>query len=116
MSMLQSAFVATLIALGPSATCGAQLPQKSALTAPCDSARAAHIVLDSLDRLNFSPSAVYRLTRDTLGMRFVTMPDHARLEAAQVYDSMAIVILDGMAIVHVNAACRIVRLVQTDSA
>jgi hypothetical protein len=67
-------------------------------------------VLDSLARLDPFPSAVYRLTQDMLGMRFVTWPDHAWAEAAQIQ------ILDGMAIVHVNATCRIVSLVQTDSA
>jgi hypothetical protein len=72
----RSAPVVALLAFALSATCGAQQQSRKRTTAvACDSARAARIVLDSLARLDPFPSAVYGLTRDTLGMRFVTKPD-----------------------------------------
>lgn len=43
----------------------------------------------------------------TFGMRFVTKRDQTRVGVSAVYD--------GMTIVHVNAACRIVSLVHMDS-
>jgi hypothetical protein len=69
----------------------------------CDSARAAHIALDSLARLDPFSSAVSRFDSDSTGVRIVTGPARAD-------------VLDGAAVVRVDRGCRIVSLVQTDSA
>jgi hypothetical protein len=73
-------------------------------TAPCDSARAAQVALDSVNKLNDFRSAIYRFERNSRdGIRVVTGP----------YEN---VVRDGMAIVRLDARCRIRGLVQRDSA
>jgi len=71
---------------------------------PCDSARAATIVIDSLTRIDPFRSTVFRFERDSLGVRIVTIPDSPST------------VRDGMAVVRVNRRCRITSLVQRDSA
>lgn len=75
-----------------------------AATPSCDSAQAARVALDSLAQLDPFPSAVYRFESDSLGVRIVTWPTSGQL------------VLDGMAVVRIDRACRIVSLIQTDSA
>ncbi len=70
----------------------------------CDSARAVSVVIDSLAKGDPFRSQVLRFARETGGVRIVTMPDSS--------SSM----LDGMAILHVDAACRILSVTRTDSA
>jgi len=72
----------------------------------CDSTRAAQLALDSLARLDPFRSAVLRFQRDSAGVRIVTWPE----------PRTGTIVRDGMAIVRVSPACRIVSLVQTDSA
>ena len=75
--------------------------------AACDSISAVRVALDSLAHLDQFRSAVLRFARDSQGMRIVTMPDQ---------QSSGRVVVDGMAVVHVNDRCLITSLVQTDSA
>jgi len=70
----------------------------------CDSAHAARVVTDSLAKGDPFRSQVLRFAREPGGVRIVTMPDSS--------SSM----LDGMAIVHVDAACSILSIARTDSA
>ena len=72
----------------------------------CDSTRAAQLALDSLARLDPFHSAVLRFERDSAGVRIVTWPER----------QTGTIVRDGMAIVRVGPTCRIVSLVQTDSA
>jgi hypothetical protein len=74
------------------------------VTPPCDSARAARIVIDSLTRIDPFRSTVFRFGRDSLGVRIVTIP------------ASPSTVRDGMAVVRVNRRCRITSLVQRDSA
>ena len=74
--------------------------------AACDSISAVRVALDSLAHLDPFRSAVLRFARDSQGIRIVTMPDQ---------QSSGLVV-DGMAVVHVNDRCLITSLVQTDSA
>ena len=62
--------------------------------------------LDSVARVYPFPSAVLRFERDSLGTRIVTWPDRRAGATA----------LDGMAVVRVTESCRILSLVQADSA
>ena len=71
--------------------------------ASCDSTSAVRIALDSLRKLDTLPSTVLRFQSDTNGFRVVTMVRHAYIR-------------DGMSIVRISATCRILSLVQTDSA
>jgi hypothetical protein len=71
---------------------------------PCDSARAARVAIDSLTKVDPYRSRVLRFNRDSLGVRIVTMPDSGSA------------VTDGMAVIRVNDQCRIISLVQTDSA
>ena len=71
---------------------------------PADSARAVAIALDTLHRLDRFQSVVNGVRRDSGSFRIVTMPapdEH---------------LLDGMAVVRVGPDCRVVSLIQTDSA
>jgi hypothetical protein len=70
----------------------------------CDSAHAARVVTDSLAQGDPFRSQVLRFAREPGGVRIVTMPDSSSR------------MLDGMAIVHVDAACRILSITRTDSA
>ena len=71
----------------------------------CDSARAASVAIDSLSRLNQGKSEVYRYEPDSAGVRIVTWP---------VWNHH---LTDGMAaIIRIDRACRIVSLIQVDSA
>lgn len=94
--------------LGCTACNGARsrVVQATSHVAACDSSRAARVALDSLGRLDSFPSAVLRFERDGAGTRIVTWPDPR--PGARV--------VDGMAIVRVSPSCRIISLVQTDSA
>jgi len=84
---------------------GRRPPVVESLSAPpCDSARAATIVIDSLTRIDPFRSTVFRFERDSLGVRIVTIPDSPST------------VRDGMAVVRVNRRCRITSLVQRDSA
>jgi len=71
---------------------------------PEDSSKAAHVVLDTLQKLDGFPSAIYRFAKDSSGFRLVTSPAPGQ------------VIIDGMAIVRLDPRCQIVSIVQTDSA
>jgi hypothetical protein len=71
---------------------------------PCDSARATRVVIDSLDRAFPFRSAIFRYGADSAGIRVVTIP----APGAKV--------LDGMAIVRLDGACRITRVEPRDSA
>ena len=82
----------------------AEGPSTATTVQRCDSARAATVALDSLARLNPRKSEVYRYEADSAGVRIVTWP--ARDQQ----------VVDGMAIVRVDQACRIASLVRTDSA
>jgi len=91
--------------LAPARSVQAQRPSSSRTcgTQPGDSARVVQRVLDSLARGAPFRSKVYRYQLDSLGIRIVTMPADARF-------------VDGMAIVRIDPRCRIVSIVQTDSA
>ena len=71
---------------------------------PCDSAQAARVALDSLEPLDAFTSAIARYELGSAGIRIVTRPAPGQA------------ILDGAAIIHLDPACRITSLVQTDSA
>jgi hypothetical protein len=106
--------VAVVVVLGaagcaPTADPSAGVRQVAAVPVGCmvgaaDSTRAVGVALDTLGRLDRFRSVVYGVRRDSGSFRIVTMP--APEES----------VLDGMAIVRVGPDCRVVSLVQTDSA
>jgi hypothetical protein len=109
MSWLQSrplqSLLITALAVAACTSQPAQSLRSAAVSEqPCDSARAARLALDTLARLDKFPSAVYRYEPQADGVRIVTWP------------AESLHILDGMAIVRVSRTCRILTLVQTDSA
>jgi len=69
-----------------------------------DSALAAFVALDTLNRSDPFNSVILRYSRDSTGFRIVTMPAPGRH------------ILDGMAIIRLTPECRIISVVKTDSA
>lgn len=69
-----------------------------------DSTRAVRIALDTLGKVERFQSVVLRYSRDSTGVRVVTMP----APSAKV--------LDGMGIVRVGPSCKVLSVVQTDSA
>ena len=69
-----------------------------------DSARAAWVSLDTVNRVSNFPSVVLRYARDSAGFRIVTMPDSGRH------------VLDGMAVVQLTPQCTVLSLIRTDSA
>ena len=81
-----------------------ELPPAATPVQRCDSARAANVAIDSLSRLDPFKSEVYRYEPESAGVRIVTWP--ARDQE----------VIDGMAIIRLDQACRILSLVQTDSA
>jgi hypothetical protein len=105
---------AVLFASTATVACGREVPRLSRTSTPavtaagdaagCDSALAARVALDSLGRLDPFRSAVLRFQRDTAGFRIVTSPADSGSRT------------DGMAVVRVGRDCRVVALVQTDSA
>jgi hypothetical protein len=104
--MLKGAACALAIGLWACGGVSQGADQSTGRATPCDSARAARVALDSLARLDRSPSAVLRFERDSAGVRIVTLPDRQANATVR----------DGMAIIRVGPNCRIVTLVQTDSA
>ena len=69
---------------------------------PCDSTRAARLVLDSVERAYGFQATVLRFERRGARVRIVTQPANGR-------------VLDGMAVAEVTATCRIARLTPVDS-
>ena len=82
----------------------ARAPSTRGPAPSCDSTSAARVAIDSLGQLDRFRSKVLRFERDADSVRIVTMPGGQ------------IPVLDGMAVVRINARCRITSLVQTDSA
>jgi hypothetical protein len=79
-------------------------PPSAASVQRCDSARAASVAIDSLSHLDRFKSELYRYEPDSAGVRIVTWP------APDQH------LIDGMAIIRVDRACRMESLIQTDSA
>ena len=71
-----------------------------------DSARAARIALDTLLKRQSIHSVVLRYSHDSTGVRIVTVP-------VQVPGK---IVLDGMGIVRLGAGCRVLSLIEADSA
>ena len=68
-----------------------------------DSAQAVRIALDTLHRLQAFASQPVRFSLDSSEFRIVTAP-------------VSSLVLDGMAIVRLSRSCRVLSVVQTDSA
>ena len=106
-------FYATALITGATigiAACGSASDQPVRRTvAACtggsdDSSAAVSVAIDTLSKLDSFRSEVLRYAHDSTGFRIVTIP------AAGQH------LVDGMAIVVLDSQCRIVSLVQTDSA
>ena len=69
-----------------------------------DSTLAAFVALDTLNRSDPFTSVILRYSRDSTGFRIVTMPAPGSR------------VIDGMAIIRLTPACRIISVVKTDSA
>jgi hypothetical protein len=82
----------------------ARTPSVTSAAPSCDSTTAARIAIDSLAQIDPFRSKVLRFARNSGSVRIVTMPDGQ------------VPVLDGMAVVWINARCRIISLMQTDSA
>ena len=69
-----------------------------------DSALAAFAALDTTNRSDPFSSVILRYSRDSTGFRIVTMPAPGSH------------VVDGMAIIRLSPACRVISVVKTDSA
>jgi hypothetical protein len=97
--------LAIQLALGACSSAGSARGQAALLCSglSTDSARAAQVSLDTVNRVSNFPSVVLRYSRDSAGFRIVTMPDSGRH------------VLDGMAVVQLTPQCAVVSLILTQS-